>query len=138
MRSGELTSEGIAALLAALKGTTEPVTAIFEAYGGAINRIAPTATAFPHRSSTRYCLQYFSQWTSSSLTTRRVRAISNLYAAMRPYFPGFSYANYIDLDLANWAEAYYKENLGQLRLIKKKYDPDNLFRFAQSIPLPQA
>jgi hypothetical protein len=38
---GELTSEGIAALLAALKGTTEPVTAIFEGYGGAINRIAP-------------------------------------------------------------------------------------------------
>jgi len=57
---------------------------------------------------------------------------------MRPYFPGFPYVNYIDLDLSNWAEAYYKENLGQLRLIKKKYDPDNLFRFAQSIPLPQA
>jgi FAD binding domain/Berberine and berberine like len=135
---GKLTSEGIAALLAALNSTTEPVTAIFEAYGGAINRIVPTATAFPHRSSTRYCLQYFSQWTSRSLTTRRVKAISNLYAAMRPYLPGFSYVNYIDLDLANWAEAYYKENLGQLSLIKKKYDPDNLFKFAQSIPLPKA
>ena len=40
---------------------SEPVTAIFEAYGGAIDRVAPTSTAFPHRDSTQYCLQYFSQ-----------------------------------------------------------------------------
>ena len=131
-----LNSQGIDTLLAALRSITEPVTAIFEAYGGAINRVAPDATAFPHRGTTQYCLQYFAQWTSSSSTSRRVKAIGNLYTAMRPHFPGFSYVNYIDLDLENWPVAYYKENLARLSIVKMKYDPANVFKFAQSIPLP--
>lgn len=132
-----LNSQGIGALLAALKRNTEPVTAIFEAYGGAINRVASDATAFPHRGTTQYCLQYFAQWTSSSSTSRRVKAIRDLYTAMRPHFPGFSYVNYIDLDLENWPVAYYKGNLPRLSIVKVKYDPANVFRFAQSIPLPE-
>jgi hypothetical protein len=46
--------------------------------------------------------------------------------------------NYTDLDLPNWAEAYYKGNLARLSQVKEKYDPENLFRFAQGIPLPNA
>ena len=132
-----LNSQGIDALLAALRSITEPVTAFFEAYGGAINRVASDATAFPHRGTTQYCLQYFAQWTSSSSTSRRVKAIGDLYTAMRPHFPGFSYVNYIDLDLENWPVAYYKENLTRLSIVKMKYDPANVFKFAQSIPLPE-
>jgi hypothetical protein len=133
-----LNSQGIAALVAALNRSPEPVTAIFEAYGGAINRIAANATAFPHRDTTRYCLQYFAQWTSSTLSARTIKAIQDLYGSMRPYFPGFSYVNYTDLDLPNWAEAYYKGNLARLSQVKEKYDPENLFHFAQGIPLPNA
>ena len=131
----ELTTEGIAALLAALNRTTEPVSAIFEAYGGAINRIAPNATAFPHRGATRYCLQYYAQWTSTSLSPVKIKAVRKVYAAMRLHFPGYSYVNYIDLDLADWASSYYKENLARLSAVKKQYDPNNVFKFAQSIPL---
>ncbi|MBV8898835.1 MAG: FAD-binding oxidoreductase [Verrucomicrobia bacterium] len=131
-----LTGQGIAALLAALNRSAAPVTAIFEAYGGAINRIPASATSFPHRGTTQYCLQYFAQWTSNARSALTVKAIRELYASMRPYFPGFSYVNYTDLDLPNWAEAYYKENLAQLSRVKEKYDPENIFRFAQSIPPP--
>jgi hypothetical protein len=79
----------------------------------------------------------FAQWTLSSLTSRRVKAIGDLFKAMRPHFPGFSYVNYIDLDLENWPVAYYKENLARLSTVKVKYDPENVFRFAQRIPLPE-
>lgn len=54
---------------------------------------------------------------------------------MRPHLPSFSYVNYIDQDLTNYAPAYYKEN-PRLQAVKQQKDPDNFFHFAQSIPLP--
>jgi FAD/FMN-containing dehydrogenase len=65
-----------------------------------------------------------------------VAAVRALYDAMRPHLPGFSYVNYIDADLQDYARAYYKGNLPRLQAVKQQYDPDNFFHFAQSIPLP--
>ena len=126
----------VEAFLTALRASPAPMATIFESYGGAVNRVGETDTAFPHRGSTLFCLQYFLQWESSTVTNRNVAAIRDLYKAMRPYLPGYSYVNYIDLDLQNYADAYYKGNLPRLQAIKLKFDPDNFFHFAQSIPLP--
>ncbi|WP_237762918.1 BBE domain-containing protein [Paenibacillus sp. A3] len=52
---------------------------------------------------------------------------------MLPYTFG-QYVNYPNVFDPNWAQAYYGSNLNALRRIKRKYDPDNVFRFAQSIP----
>jgi hypothetical protein len=54
---------------------------------------------------------------------------------MRPYMPGASYVNYCDLDLPDFANAYWGPNLARLSAVKKAYDPMNLFHHAQSVPV---
>ena len=61
--------------------------------------------------------------------------IANVAAAMRPYLPGAAYVNYCDLDLQNWADAYWGANLSRLSAVKAAYDSDNLFHHAQSVPV---
>ncbi len=105
---------------------------ICDSYGGAIASTAPDATAFAHRSAL-YCIQYGSSWTSPSDTPQRLDDMRTVYAAMRPYVSGAAYVNYCDLDLPDWQNAYWGANLDRLRKIKSAFDPDNVFKHAQSI-----
>ncbi len=108
----------------------------FDSFGGAINRVAPDATAFVHRNAL-FGAQYNATWPTSAsdaVVQSNIDGVDSLYAAMRPYASGFAYQNYIDPNLANWQNAYYGSNLPRLRAIKAKYDPDDFFSFAQGIP----
>jgi hypothetical protein len=101
---------------------------LIDAYGGALNRISPTATAFVHR-KTLASIQYFAAGNGASARGW----VNGSRAALRSAVSGSAYVNYIDPDLANWQQAYYGSNLPRLKAVKHKYDPHNLFHFAQSI-----
>jgi hypothetical protein len=106
-----------------------------DAYGGKIADVAADATAFPRRVGTQFCIQYFGEWTRAADTPTHLANVAKVYAAMRPYMPGASYVNYCDLDLPNFANAYWGANLARLSAVKKAYDPANLFHHAQSVPV---
>src|SRR6202011_4168609 len=95
----------------------------------------PPIRRFPRRAGTQYCIQYFSSWLDPADTPSHLANVANVYAAMRPYLPGAAYVNYCDLDLQNFADAYWGANLPRLSAVKKAYDPDNLFQHQQSVPV---
>ncbi len=101
---------------------------LVDAYGGALNRISPAATAFAHRTMLA-SVQYFAAGGSHSARSW----VDASRAALAPATSGAAYVNYIDPHLANWQRAYYGTNLPRLRRVKRRYDPTNLFHFAQSI-----
>jgi FAD/FMN-containing dehydrogenase len=43
------------------------------------------------------------------------------------------YPNFPDLDLEDWAQAYYGTNYDRLLRVKAQYDPGNIFFFQQSL-----
>ncbi len=105
--------------------------------GGAINRVASDATAFVHRNAL-FSSQFSASWNASdpaSVVSANRSWLNGTWQAMRPYATGTSYQNYVDPDLSDWQHAYYGANLARLQHVKATYDPDNLFHFAQSIPL---
>lgn len=130
-----LTDAGLTALMNDVSRNAG-IYVICDAYGGAIANTAADATAFAHRTGILFCLQYGSDWTNPSETPQRLQDMQTFYAAMRPYVSGAAYVNYCDLDLgANFPAAYWGDNLARLKRIKSAFDPDNVFRHAQSVPL---
>ena len=131
-----LSDAAIATLLSGLE-TSQASTSlgsaalIFDAYGGAINRVHSAETAFVHRREL-FSIQYLSSWLGDG--REDLSWVRKLYASMRPYVSGFAYQNYIDPDVKSWKHAYYGSNLRRLVHVKRKHDPHNVFHFRQSIP----
>jgi hypothetical protein len=108
----------------------------FDAYGGAINRVASDQTAFVHRDKLAGIQATYS-WSSEtppSVIAAGQQWLTWLGTTVFDPLTG-AYQNYIDPTLSNWQTAYYGSNLSQLVKVKTKYDPENVFSFAQSIPL---
>lgn len=106
----------------------------FDGYGGKINRVPLKDSAFCHRGDTKFCIHYQVSWANPNEDERNVKWICDFKKAMKSHVSGYSYVNYCDREIDDWAKSYYGDNLERLVAVKNKYDPDNFFKFAQSIP----
>lgn len=129
-----MSDAGINAMLKAMRSGNNNAYFIFDLYGSqsAINKVAPGATAFVHRSSL-YSIQMVAYWSNSNDALGQINYVGNFFNAVKPYATGEAYQNYIDKDMT--LSAYYGSNLNALITDKKKWDPQNVFNFPQSIPL---
>jgi FAD/FMN-containing dehydrogenase len=106
-------------------------------WGGAIGRVPSSATAFVHRGA-QFLAIYGTTWSQHdrpALVNANGAWLEEFYADMRPYASGYAYQNLIDPQLSTWPHAYYGANLPRLIAVKRRYDPDGFFNFAQAIPL---
>lgn len=109
---------------------------IIEPLSGAVHDVAPTATAFPHRSG--WLIYQFQSRVQPSAPAEVVAAgqewANGFYARLTRWRTGAEYSNYGNRELKRWGAAYYGPNFARLRSVKRRVDPTNLFRFEQSVP----
>jgi len=131
-----LTDQAIDGIIAQFESCPSPMSALLlEHFHGAATRVAPTATAFPHRSVGYNCL-IISEWMDPAATDVNVKWARDTYTAMSPHFASGRYANYLNADEVGQADAVsaaFGPNATRLREVKRKYDPDNVFHLNQNV-----
>ncbi|MEV6848423.1 FAD-binding oxidoreductase, partial [Actinoplanes sp. NPDC051411] len=105
------------------------------ALGGRINRVAPDATAYVHRSARHYV----------AVTAQLPVAVPDpdARAAAQSWADGCfeivaahgreGQVNFIDPRLPDWRTAYYGQNYPRLAAVKRSYDRYGFFRFPQAV-----
>jgi FAD/FMN-containing dehydrogenase len=104
--------------------------------GGAVDNLAPDATAWVHRGSL-FDAQYTASWGTTpgnGPLGRNQHSLASIHGALRPYASGGAYQNYADDTLHNPQQAYYGANLARLIDVRKTYDPTGVFTQPQGVP----
>ncbi|WP_433269822.1 FAD-binding oxidoreductase [Actinosynnema sp. CS-041913] len=107
----------------------ERATAILcDALGGAIGRVRAEDTAFPHRDAIAAAQVFVEAAGVSEAQARRELAVVRDGLGL-----GTGYVNYIDPEMPDWRTAYYGRNYPRLRRVARRYDPDRVLAFPQSV-----
>ena len=104
----------------------------FQAYGGAIGDVSNDDSAFSHRDA---LVEFFGgvTWADPAEDERRMAAARAFGAAMAPFASGVYVNALFDEGEEGVRRAYGDAKLARLAALKRRYDPDNVFRFNQNI-----
>jgi FAD/FMN-containing dehydrogenase len=104
--------------------------------GGMFGRIDEDATPFPNRSA-GYWLNIYGFWADPADDPARTEWVKGFSDAMQPYAMAGQYVNFLGHDEADANQkalaAYGPAKLERLRAVKRRYDPENLFRINHNI-----
>jgi hypothetical protein len=105
--------------------------------GGAFGRVAEADTAFPNRGA-EYWLNVYGFWADAANDARNVGWVKGFSDAMVPHAMAGQYVNFLGADDSDPAQkalaAYGPTKLERLAALKRRYDPENLFRLNHNIP----
>ena len=103
----------------------------FQQSGGAIGRVPADATAFPHRKALA-AMMVLTSWPLDTDGSPHIDYLRDYWSTIEPRTDGF-----YTVDVANEAQQFvnnnYQGNFPRLLKVKKKYDPENLFRLNANI-----
>jgi FAD/FMN-containing dehydrogenase len=100
--------------------------------GGAMARVASNATAWPNRNA-HFIMNVHTRWRDPAQDSACVAWARRLFDAAAPFASGSVYVNFMPDDEEDRVEKAYGANYRRLAEIKRRYDPDNLFRMNQNI-----
>ncbi len=130
----QLNDDAIDALVDGFASCPSPMSAtVIEHFHGAVTRVGLSNTAVPHREP-GYNVVITSVWMDPAGTDDNIAWTRAAYAALVPHLARRRYVNYLDHDeSADAVEAAYGPNYPRLAEVKRRYDPENLFRLNQNI-----
>ena len=105
--------------------------------GGAFGRVAEDESAFPNRAA-QYWLNVYGFWDDPADDADRTAWVKRTSDAVRPHAMVGQYVNFLGDDHGDAFEkalaVYGAAKLDRLMAVKRRYDPDNLFRINHNIP----
>lgn len=132
-----LNADAIETIVNHVRRCPSPGSAIaIEQLGGAVNRIGRDATAFSHRDA-RFNLLIVGTWPDRLACGENIAWVRGLWEAMAPHSADEVYVNYLGQESDEGPDrveaAYGPEKYARLVELKRRYDPENLFRLNQNI-----
>ena len=99
---------------------------------GAANRVPSDAMAYGHR-EVNFILNVHGRWDEAAQDELCIAWAREFFEASKPYASGGAYVNFMTGDEGDRVAAAYGANYARLKEIKRKYDPENIFRNNQNI-----
>eukprot|EP00977_Amphora_coffeiformis_P024894 scaffold17456_cov191-Amphora_coffeaeformis.AAC.2 len=110
-----------------------------ELWGGAIHDALPNETAFPYRSAVYnvgvLLVVPMAEPNHKDSFERESASVNRWWPEVQQYLTG-SYLNYPTLSLGkDYPKAFWGENLPRLMALKRKFDPDDIFKNPLGVPM---
>jgi FAD/FMN-containing dehydrogenase len=129
-----LTEAAVDDLLAVAATIPNPETGIgMQGLRGAAARVPVDATAFPHRVP-QDDLLILAQWADPTRSDEIVAWARRAFERLRPHLEDAVYVNNLGSEGGARVRAAYGPNHVRLAELKRRYDPDNVFRLNHNVP----
>jgi FAD/FMN-containing dehydrogenase len=129
----ELSADVIGLLVDAFERVPSPMSGlVIEHFHGAVTRVDPTATAYPHREP-GFNLVLLGEWLDPADDAANVAWVRSTFDAVAPHTSDAVYVNYLGSDEPDRVRNAYGPNWERLVTLKRRWDPDNVFHLNQNI-----
>jgi len=124
----DLSDAAIDVMVDAFERVPSPMTGIFlDHIHGAATRVAPDATAFPHRQPA-FSVLLLGQCAEPADAEATIAWVRDTFELLQPHLSDGRYTNFLSADDAGVVRQGYADNYQRLVDVKRTYDAHNLFR----------